>query len=320
VPCCRASRPWHTHQLTETGVTQAHRKLTIHVRKSLRRGQHFSEPPTRQAPKEPRRKRRQYTTGRNQQINIKLKKETIERFRQYGAAPKEDMHSLWQRIVFNTLTSNTDDHLRNHGFLWAGPVGTRLRPQSYAHGYQAGLLTTAVDLEDGTASLEVTAYFELGSDEAHAIATQVAHAVAIWREKAAPLGLTAPEIDRMASALEHDDLNAVLTLAYTDQPNEDQRIPQWPLPYHGETFGAAEKCCTTQTRIRKDPPAINGRDNKEIHFKKGLQHLNGSWRRFLHSWILLTVTEHPHKTTRRQNSMIRPVDHSQLDHALSDWR
>ena len=31
-------------------------------------------------PKEPRRKRRQYTTGRNRQINIKAKNETIERF------------------------------------------------------------------------------------------------------------------------------------------------------------------------------------------------------------------------------------------------
>ena len=34
----------------------------------------------------------------------------------------------WRRIVFSILISNTDDHLRNHGFLWAGPAGWRLSP------------------------------------------------------------------------------------------------------------------------------------------------------------------------------------------------
>jgi serine/threonine-protein kinase HipA len=44
--------------------------------------------------------------------------------RQYGAAPKQDMQALWRRIVFSILISNTDDHLRNYGFLWAGqPAG-----------------------------------------------------------------------------------------------------------------------------------------------------------------------------------------------------
>ena len=38
------------------------------------------------------------------------------------------MHALWRRIVFSILISNTDGHLRNHGFLWAGPAGWRLSP------------------------------------------------------------------------------------------------------------------------------------------------------------------------------------------------
>ena len=74
------------------------------------------------------------------------------------------------------------------------------------------ILTTAIDLEDGTASLklalEVASYFELRSDAAHNIAAQVGRAVATWRKEAVKVGLTAPEIDRMASAFEHDDLNA----------------------------------------------------------------------------------------------------------------
>lgn len=34
-----------------------------------------------------------------------------------GAAPKRDLTELWKRIVFNMAVSNTDDHMRNHGFI-----------------------------------------------------------------------------------------------------------------------------------------------------------------------------------------------------------
>ena len=74
------------------------------------------------------------------------------------------------------------------------------------------ILTTAIDLDDGTASLKlalkVASYFELSEDEAHKIAGQVGEAVAPWRLEAKKLGLTSAEIDRMASAFEHDDLKA----------------------------------------------------------------------------------------------------------------
>ena len=146
--------------------------------------------------------------------------EFVDVLRQYGAAPKEDMHALWRRIVFSILISNTDDHLRNHGFLWAGPAGWRLSPaydlNPVPTDIKPRVLSTAIDLDDRTASLklalEVAAYFELGEAEAHQIAGQVGHAVATWRKQAAKLGLTPAGIDRMASAFEHEDLQAALKL------------------------------------------------------------------------------------------------------------
>lgn len=36
-----------------------------------------------------------------------------------GANTKEDLAQLWRRIVFNIAVSNTDDHLRNHGFIYS---------------------------------------------------------------------------------------------------------------------------------------------------------------------------------------------------------
>jgi serine/threonine-protein kinase HipA len=145
--------------------------------------------------------------------------------RQHGAAPMDDMRAVWRRIVFSVLISNTDDHLRNHGFLWAGPAGWRLSPAYDLNPVPADIkprvLTTAIDLDDGTASLslalEVAAYFELGPDEARQIAAQVGRAVATWRKVAAKLGLAPGEIKRMASAFEHEDLKAALALAPLSQ-------------------------------------------------------------------------------------------------------
>jgi len=144
--------------------------------------------------------------------------EIVDALRQHGAAPKEDMEELWRRIVFSILISNTDDHLRNHGFLYAGQAGWRLSPAYDLNpvpvDIKPRILTTAINEDDGTASLDlamsVAEYFELEKDKAKAIAAQVAKAVSTWRDEAAKHGVAKGEIDRMASAFEHDDLKKAL--------------------------------------------------------------------------------------------------------------
>jgi serine/threonine-protein kinase HipA len=144
--------------------------------------------------------------------------EFVDALRQHGAAPKDDMRGLWRRIVFSILISNTDDHLRNHGFLYAGPDGWRLAPaydlNPVPTDIKPRVLTTAIDLEDATASLEraleVAEYFEIDAATANAIAAEVGQATTAWRTVAADLGLSSSEIDRMASAFEHQDLQAAL--------------------------------------------------------------------------------------------------------------
>lgn len=140
--------------------------------------------------------------------------EIADSLRRYGARAKEDVRALWRRIVFNVLISNTDDHLRNHGFLWAGPDGWRLSPAYDLNPVpvevRPRVLTTAIDLEDTTASLElafeVAGYFELDSDAARRIAAEVGKAIRQWRVVAERLGLGRREISRMGSAFEHRDL------------------------------------------------------------------------------------------------------------------
>jgi serine/threonine-protein kinase HipA len=142
--------------------------------------------------------------------------EFVDALRQHGAAPKEGARAVWRRIVFSILISNTDDHLRNHGFLWVGPAGWRLAPvydvNPVPPDVRPRVLTTAIDLEDNTASLDlalsVCGYFELDLKAARAIAAEVGKAVARWRQTATRLGATAAEIERMAGAFEHADSKA----------------------------------------------------------------------------------------------------------------
>lgn len=72
------------------------------------------------------------------------------------------------------------------------------------------ILTTAINEDDGTASLDlamnVADYFELEKDQAKAITADVGKAVSTWRDEAAQHGIAKGEINRMASAFEHDDL------------------------------------------------------------------------------------------------------------------
>jgi len=146
--------------------------------------------------------------------------ELVDALRRYGAAPKEDMRALWRRIVLNVLISNTDDHLRNHGFLHEGAEGWRLAPaydlNPVPPDIKPRVLSTAIDLDDGSASLDlamrVAEHFELDEGGARSIAAEVGKAVAAWREVAGSQGLARSEIDRMASAFEHEDLQAALSL------------------------------------------------------------------------------------------------------------
>ncbi len=138
--------------------------------------------------------------------------EFVDALRLHGADTKDDMHALWRRIIFNILISNTDDHLRNHGFLLEGSNGWRLAPAYDLNPTPADIkprvLATNIDLDDGTASLElamsVASYFDLTQKEAQAIVSEVARATATWRQEASRLGLTQVKIERMASAFEHD--------------------------------------------------------------------------------------------------------------------
>ena len=143
--------------------------------------------------------------------------EIVDALRQYGAMPEHDMAELWRRIVFSILISNTDDHLRNHGFVYEREKGWRLSPAYDMNPtpveIKPRILTTTIDLYDGTASLDlalsVANSFRLSKDQAKTIIKEVGHGVMQWRDVAQNFGLKKREIDRMGSAFEHEEAKKV---------------------------------------------------------------------------------------------------------------
>jgi len=146
--------------------------------------------------------------------------ELVDALTVHGAQAKEDARQLYRRVVFNVLVSNVDDHLRNHGFLWSGQGGWVLSPAYDLNptpvDVKARILTTNIDLDEGTCSVELlqeaAEYFGLVAEQARTIIREVAEVTRTWQAVAAEVGAKRAEITRMASAFEHEDLQAALKL------------------------------------------------------------------------------------------------------------
>ena len=122
--------------------------------------------------------------------------------------PDRDLEELFRRLVFSILTSNTDDHLRNHGFLRRG-IGWDLAPayDMNPNPQHLGRLTTAVDRDASRAHVEVAlsvafAFRLRTTQEASRVIGEVERGTREWRKVASNYGIDGREIDLMARAFE----------------------------------------------------------------------------------------------------------------------
>ena len=101
-----------------------------------------------------------------------------------GANVDNDLEELWSRIVFNILISNTDDHLRNHGFIltdkgWILSPAYDINPNEDGTG-----LSLNINLDDNALTLdlplEVLEYFRLDKLKALKIIDRIKKSVSNW--------------------------------------------------------------------------------------------------------------------------------------------
>ncbi len=154
--------------------------------------------------------------GKDQESRSYL--ELADAINMVGIRPKKDLSELWRRMLFTVLISNTDDHMRNHGFLYAGFAGWTLSPAYDINptptDIKPRILSTCIDETDQNASfervVEVAEYFRITLQKAKEICREVVASVAGWRLEASGMGLANHEIERMSSAFEHDDFKKAL--------------------------------------------------------------------------------------------------------------
>lgn len=123
----------------------------------------------------------------------------------HGASARSDLKELWRRIVFSMAVSNTDDHLRNHGFLLT-PNGWSLSPMFDVNPNPRGnVLSMNVTLNDSgidpDLAIEAASYFGLKKDEAAEEANQILSTVGrSWRPIAESYGISKNSQEAMAPA------------------------------------------------------------------------------------------------------------------------
>ncbi len=123
----------------------------------------------------------------------------------HGASARADLKEMWRRIVFSMAVSNTDDHLRNHGFLLT-PNGWRLSPMFDVNPNPKGnYLSLSITLNDSgidpDLAIEAASYFGLKKDEAAEEAKHILSAVGhSWRPIAESYGISRYSQEAMAPA------------------------------------------------------------------------------------------------------------------------
>jgi serine/threonine-protein kinase HipA len=144
-----------------------------------------------------------YTDGADAATGISYL-QLAEFIMRHGAQPSTDLQELWRRIVFNICVSNSDDHLRNHGFLLT-PKGWKLSPafdvnpipRSTGLSLNISEHSNALDLD---LAREVAAQFRLNKKEREAIIEKLTKEVSHWHEIAAKIGIPRAEMQRMENA------------------------------------------------------------------------------------------------------------------------
>ncbi|WP_213521588.1 type II toxin-antitoxin system HipA family toxin [Nonlabens sp.] len=133
--------------------------------------------------------------------------EIVEFIENYGVNIETNLHQLWRRIIFNIAISNTDDHLRNHGFIltdegWILSPAYDLNPSIEKNG-----LSLNIDMDDNALDFglakSVGSYFRIRESEMKTIIQEVSQAVKGWKTIAKKIGIKNAEIELMSGAFRY---------------------------------------------------------------------------------------------------------------------
>lgn len=127
--------------------------------------------------------------------------------RELSGSPRADLAELYRRVVVNVALGNTDDHLRNHGFLASGGTwqlcpAFDVNPDPRPGATRATSIAGADRLDDEVDGLLALADdCDLSLDDARQELARVARAVGGWAEQARATGIAEREITMMGESI-----------------------------------------------------------------------------------------------------------------------
>ncbi|EOZ95344.1 HIPA PROTEIN [Indibacter alkaliphilus LW1] len=135
--------------------------------------------------------------------------ELVEFIIRHGARVNDDLRELWRRIVFSICVSNTDDHLRNHGFLltpegWILSPAYDINPVETGRGLKLNISENDNSLDLGLA-MEVHEFFRLNTREAEQIINTVKTSIKKWRDLANRYGISRAQQELKALAFSQSE-------------------------------------------------------------------------------------------------------------------
>lgn len=143
-----------------------------------------------------------------------------EVIRQISSKPVDDLHELWRRIVFTILVSNKDDHLKNHGFIYAGSDRWRLSPAfdiNPSPSRHRVLETGIVQGGSFEASLDIAlggcVFFDVKVENAKADVSEMANIISkSWKQALRSEGCTSDDVQNYADAFQHEEVSRALAV------------------------------------------------------------------------------------------------------------
>ncbi len=130
--------------------------------------------------------------------------ELVDFIKSECADAKSDLEELFRRVLFSVCVSNTDDHLRNHGFIYT-EAGWMLSPAFDINANETGTgLKLNIDENDNSLDLDLVMktapYYLLSDIRAEEINGEVIAAVSQWRKVAAKYRAAPAEMEGKARA------------------------------------------------------------------------------------------------------------------------
>lgn len=138
--------------------------------------------------------------------------------RDLSPSPKADLRELFDRAVANVALGNTDDHLRNHGFLmnrgaWTLSPAFDVNPQPDVQRPRAtSIMGADAPPNEAEALMAFAEECDLDPTSARERIASVVRALANWRERARANGIASGEISMMGESI-GPRLNAVEEVA-----------------------------------------------------------------------------------------------------------